>query len=84
MGHLYFIFQNIWNRIGNVRPPNSARCRGRGVIWIFPILITALFFISISHAEIKAKEEANKNDAAKSQAQVTYGKLPLYFIQNDG
>ena len=84
MEHLYIIFQNIWNRIGNVKPSDSARYRGRGVIWIFPILITALFFISISHAEVKAKEEVNKNDAAKSQAQVTYGNLPLYFIQNDG
>jgi hypothetical protein len=78
--HLYFIFQNIWNRIGNVRPSAPARYRGRGVIWIFPLLITILFFISISHAEVKAKEEVSKDDATKSQAQVTYGNLPLYFI----
>ena len=68
MEHLYFIFQDIWNRIGNVRPSDSARYRGRGVIWIFPLLITALFFISISHAEVKAKEEVNKNDDNCCQA----------------
>ncbi len=84
MEHLYFIFQNIWNRIGNVRPSDSARYRGRGVIWIFPLLITALFFISISNAEVMANESVSKDNTAKSQAQVTYGSLPLYFIQNDG
>jgi len=47
-------------------------------------LCLALLLLIYSVGEATANVKSGTEDAAKVQIQETYGKLPLYFIQNDG
>ncbi len=47
-------------------------------------LSLSLLLIIFSVGEATANVKSGEEDAAKAQIQETYGKLPLYFIRNDG
>src|SRR3990172_7475101 len=49
---------------------------------LFLFLTLLLFIFSVGEATANGKSDID--DAAKVQIEETYGKLPLYFIQNDG
>ncbi len=49
-----------------------------------PLLFLAFFLAIFSSTLAIAKEDISTDNATKVQVQETYGKLPLYFIQNDG
>ena len=57
----------------------SATAPNRLLFLFLPLL---LFIFSVGEATANGKSDID--DAAKVQIQETYGKLPLYFIQNDG
>ncbi len=51
--------------------------------WVIPLFILSLLLLSF-YTEVSAKENAPVDESAKLRIQETYGKLPLYFIKNDG
>ena len=51
---------------------------------VVPLLFFALFLSIFPSTEAMGKENVEIDKATKVQVQETYGKLPLYFIQNSG
>ena len=48
------------------------------------VLLLFLFLFILSAGEVVAKENTEVTEETKVKVQEAYGKLPLYFIQNNG
>ena len=51
--------------------------------WLIYLLIPFIL-IALVHTKVMGMESSGVDKATEAKVQETYGKLPLYFIQNDG